>query len=44
MLKELIRERAGRGEEAENAVFCPLHEKLHTVVSHGVGNISDTLC
>ena len=29
--------------EANNALFCPSHEKIHTVVSNGDGNISGTL-
>jgi hypothetical protein len=30
-------------EEARNTRLCHSQEKFHTVVLHGVGNISDTL-
>ena len=30
-------------QEVTNVLFCPSHEKFHTVVSEGVGNISDPL-
>ena len=31
------------GREAKSTLFCPSHEKFHTVVFKGVRNISDTL-